>query len=109
MNWKAGILVATWFLVGVVIFAITKNWEIVAAIATWILAGGIIFAIVQVQQARKSTNAQIAVGLFRELRNEKALRMLRSIYNLRREDDITAFSQDVRDKIDYILTEVGWI
>lgn len=86
MNWKAGFLVTIWFLVGVIIFAITKDWQIVAAIATWLLAGGIVFAIVQVQQMRRSTNAQLAVELFRELRDKDLLNTFRKIYQLRPAD-----------------------
>ena len=84
MNWKAGFLVAIWFLVGVILFSVFKDWQVVAAIATWLLAGGITFAIVQVQQARRSTNAQLAVEFFQRLKDEKDT--LRRIYELGPED-----------------------
>ncbi|MFC1988109.1 hypothetical protein ACFLVH_06215 [Chloroflexota bacterium] len=58
------------------------TWITVEAIATIILAGGVWFAFRQVRQARKSTNAQIAMQLFHELRDEKTIEKLRSIYNL---------------------------
>ena len=80
MNWRTGFLVAIWFLVGVIIFVITKDWQIVAAIGTWLLAGGLIFAILQVRQMGKNTNAQVAVELFKELRKEEILKTLRKIY-----------------------------
>ena len=113
MDWKTGSLVAIWFLVGVLISVIIKNWgvqdwwdattwQIVAAIATWLLAGGVVFAILQVRQARKSTNAQLAVELFRELRSEETKENLRSIYNLRTQDakNLTDY-QKIR--IDHVL------
>ncbi len=83
MNWRTGFLVAIWFLVGGIIFAITKDWEIVAAIGTWLLAGGIAFAIVQVQQGRKSTNIQTTVGLFRDFRSDDEVERLRLVYALK--------------------------
>lgn len=95
MNWRIGGIVAFWFLVGVIVYVIIKNWgveywwdpvtwQIVAAIATWLLAGGVVFVILQVQQMKRSTNAQLAVDLSRELRGievrENFLLIYRSIY-----------------------------
>ena len=69
----------------------TWGWTAVYAIATCVLAGGIGVAIWQIIEtrrstnkqlnaARESTNAQIAVELFKELRSTDALKKLRSIY-----------------------------
>jgi len=58
------------------------GWQAFTAIATGVLAGTIFFAIRQMRQARRSTNAQLAVDLFRELRKEKVKKTLRKIYEL---------------------------
>ena len=44
------------------------GWSAIQAIATCVLIAGIIVAIIQMRNARKSTNAQIAMQLFKELR-----------------------------------------
>jgi len=118
MNWRIGSIVAFWFLVGVVIYVIIKNWgveywwdpatwQIVAAIATWLLAGGVGFAILQVRQARKSTNAQVAVELFKELRNYETVEKLRLIYDLPYDfsnpDDFKILEDSKKKDIEYIL------
>ena len=61
-------------------------WTAVYAIATCILAVGVIVAFRQISQAKKSTNAQIAVELFKQLRDKDILDTLRNtIYNNDRE------------------------
>jgi len=60
----------------------TWGWSAVEAIASSILALGIIVVIKQVREAKKSTQAQIAMGLYTELRSEEAVKKLRSIYKL---------------------------
>lgn len=62
------------------------NWQVVAAVATWFLAATVAFAYLQLREARKSTKAQIAVELFRELRSNQTLEKLRSIYSLKPEE-----------------------
>ncbi len=119
MNWRAGSTIAVWFLVGVILYSIIKNggvnlwdaatWQVVAFIATWLLAGGVAFAFSQVQQARRSTNAQIAISLFNELRSDETVRILHFIYNLKPERiknlPNKGRSQNIdKDKnIDYVL------
>jgi hypothetical protein len=58
------------------------SWTAIEAIATVILIVGIIITILQIRESRKSTNAQIAMDLFRELRDEKVLEIIRFIYKL---------------------------
>jgi len=92
MNWRAGFLVAIWFLVGVVLYSIVKSWgidfwdigtwQVVAAIATWLLAGGIVFAIVQVQQMRQGRNAQLAVQLYQQFHTPDTKQDFDKIYKL---------------------------
>ncbi len=106
MNWRTGFLVVIWFLVGVIIFVIVKDWQIVAAIGTWLLAGGLIFAIQQINQARKSTNAQLAMDLFRELRSKTALERLRYIYSLPPKEDGKYLSTIHKDNIDSVLNRL---
>jgi hypothetical protein len=52
------------------------------SLATFVLILGILLTSWQIFEARKSTNAQIAMDLFRELRSDRALRILRYIYSL---------------------------
>ena len=59
------------------------DWQMVAAIATCVLAVGVVSAIVQVRQARRSTNAQVALGLFDKLREKELKNTLRKIYQLK--------------------------
>jgi hypothetical protein len=76
-------------------YAYSRDWKALEAIATWLLALGIVFAILQVYQARKSTNAQLAVELFRELRGEETKNTLRFIYQLKAGDTQRLCSVDV--------------
>jgi hypothetical protein len=106
-----------WFLVWPCINTInwnTINWEAVAAIATCVLAGGIGVAIWQIvvtrkntnrqlEEARKSTNAQLAVELFRELRNKEALEIFRFIYTLKPQEEVKSLPAVDRHNIDYLL------
>ena len=118
MNWRAWILLV-WFLFGLsgvltalgIIFdwwqleGITRreSWGMLSASLTWILAVGVVFAIWQINQAKKSTNAQIAMDLFRELRSDRALGILRFIYNLKpAQGKLNLPSTDLHS-IDYIL------
>jgi len=88
-----------WFLGGVAIYSIIRTWggiwwdaeiwQVVAAIGTWLLAGGVAFAFLQVKQARKSTNAQLAFNLFSTLRNPEIKKLLRdTIYALKPDETI---------------------
>jgi len=70
---------------------------------TLILAAGVLFAIWQIMETRKSTNAQIAVELFRELRNEDALRIVRFIYGLDPEEKVQNLPAIDKHNIDYLL------
>ena len=113
MNWRVGSKVAFWFLVSVLLYVVIKNcgvtdwwdgdtWQIIAAIATWLLAGGVVFAILQLRQARLNTKAQIAMDLYRELRNYETVEKIRSIYGLKPEDTKYLPTNKKKD-IDYVL------
>ena len=78
------------------------NWVALGSIATCVLAGGIVFAVWQIREARRSTNAQVAVGLFEDLRNAETVKKLRSIYNLE-SDDFKCLPSDKKEEIDYVL------
>lgn len=54
-------------------------WQALSAIATCVLALGVVFAFIQVRRIKLSTNAQLAVELFRELRNTNVKEVLRDI------------------------------
>jgi len=71
----------------------TWGWTAIGAIATCILAGSIFVAIWQIivtrentnkqlEAARKSTSAQVAVQLFQILREEEAVETIEKIYEL---------------------------
>jgi len=62
------------------------NWNQLAAIATWFLVLGIVFAILQIQETKRSTNAQVAVSLFEKLRDGNILNTFREIYGLKPND-----------------------
>ena len=81
-NWAIALTVA-WLIGGLSLLSSSRvwDWQVLTAVATWVLAGGVFLAILQIYQARKSTNAQIAVELFRELRIEGSKDTLRLIYN----------------------------
>jgi len=76
------------------------NWVALGAIATCVLAGGIGFAVWQIWEARRSTNAQVAVGLFEDLRNAATVEKLRLIYDLE-SDDFKCLPNE--KEIDYVL------
>lgn len=72
------------------------------AMATVVLAGGVFFAVRQIREAKRSTNAQIAVDLFEDLRNAETVRKLRSIYGLDARDFKYLPSRQ-KLEIDYVL------
>jgi len=104
MKWLMRVLGGIWVGGIVAIFLIyfsSQNWDwdwetgwsIIAAFATWVLAGGIFFVFWQIMETRRSTdtqleaarlstNAQLAVELFKELRKEEILKTLRRIYRM---------------------------
>jgi hypothetical protein len=100
-----GVIVALLILIVVAYFV---NWicaEQLAAFATCILAGGVVVAFWQISQAKKSTNAQIAVGLFEKFRDEKMLKIIReTIYSNDRET-LGGFATGAikREKIGHVL------
>jgi len=61
----------------------TLTWLTVQAIASCLLLGGVLFAFFRVRQAQKSTDAQLAIELFHEVRKEEFKETLRYIYNLK--------------------------
>lgn len=77
-------------------------WQAVSAIATCVLALGVFFAFRQIIQVKRSTNAQIAMDLFKELRNMDTIAKIRFIYNLK-SDDFRSLSRNEEKNIDYVL------
>ena len=82
------------------------------AIGTWLLVLGVIFAWWQVRQLKSSTDAQLAVGLFQQLRSKETLTTVRFIYGLSPEDfqDLPEGCKNdidsVLDKLDVLATLV---
>jgi hypothetical protein len=66
------------------------TWGSVGSLLTGVftppLAFGVIIAIWQLHQMRQSTNAQIAVDLFKQLRDKEVLDLIRKIYKLPHEE-----------------------
>jgi hypothetical protein len=114
MNWKLSGITAVWLLVAVAIYSTIKKglggnyfwdehiWEVIAAIATWLVALGFAFTFIQIREARKSTNAQIALDLFKELRSDESLEILRYIYGLNPKDPVIMYIAD-KYRVEYIL------
>jgi len=82
------------------------DWQVLAGIATWVLAGGVFAAIWQIREARKSTNAQLVMDLFRELRSKTTLERLRYIYSLPPKEDGKYLSTIHKDNIDSVLNRL---
>jgi len=83
----------SWVAFGIVKFFIylyhqdwSWDWNTAGSFATWILAGGIFFIFWQIIEARRSTNAEVAVELFKKLRDKDVLDTLREIYALKPND-----------------------
>jgi hypothetical protein len=81
------IVLVVWFAVfallvilGLLHWGAPIDWMAITGLATWVLAGGVGVAIWQISETRKSTNAQIAMDLFKELRDDKTVGKLQAIY-----------------------------
>jgi hypothetical protein len=114
------IVLVVWFAVFILLVILSLldwnapiNWMAVTGLATWVLAGGVGVAIWQIivtrestskqlDEARKSTNAQIALDLFKELRDNETVEKLQTIYN-RVENDKNKLSPIAQNNIRYIL------
>lgn len=85
----------------------TGGWTAVGAIATCALAVGVVITLIltvlQIRRARISTNAQVAVNLFEDLRNADTIEKLRLIYALKPVDFRFLLRQQRHD-IDYVLS-----
>jgi hypothetical protein len=77
-----------------------------SSIPTLMLAAGVIVAIWQIIEARKSTNAQTAITVFRELRNPETVEKLRLIYYLS-EDELKNISIEQRKETDHLIDQYG--
>ena len=82
-------------------------WE---NIPIWVLAVAAFLTFIvitrQMIQARKSTNAQLAMDLFRELRSKTVLERLRYIYSLPPKEDGKYLSTIHKDNIDSVLNRL---
>jgi hypothetical protein len=110
-NKRFSIIATIWFVIFVLFvvlllktirFGYLTDWVAITAFATWVLAGGVLVAIWQISETRRSTNAQIAMDIFKELRSDEALQSLKTIYN--REDNSPDKLNDTdKEKITLIL------
>ncbi|MBU2536368.1 MAG: hypothetical protein ABIK32_03185 [Chloroflexota bacterium] len=102
-HWKILLPVTLiWLGILIGIWTTCKDWDMLAAIGAWVLVLGVFAAILQINQAKRSTNAQIAMGLYRELRDEKAIQKLRNIYTIDG-GKIKYLSNQQKQDVDYIL------
>jgi hypothetical protein len=107
-NWLLALTII-WLTIGLALIIIylflfgKVNWQVLTGFATWVLAGGVFLAFWQIREARKSTNAQIAMNLFRELRNDKTLGKVRYIYSLQPNEDGKCITEKHKHDIDYVL------
>ena len=118
-NWVVAITIV-WLAVGVGLLCShwLWNWRILEAIATWVLAAGIGVAIWQIivtrrsnrqqlEESRRSINAQTAISVFQEFRNPETVDKLRTIYNLpftfSQSHDFEILSIDKKKDIEYVL------
>lgn len=109
-----------WLIIGFGLFSTywIWDWEVLTGFATWVLAGSIFLAIWQIivtrestteqlKAATKSTNAQIAMDLFKELRDAKTIEMLRTIYDLPYDlstaEGLKKLKNNEKKDIDYVL------
>jgi hypothetical protein len=76
------------------------------SIPALILAWGVGVAIWQINQARKSTNAQTAITVFRELRDPETVEKLRLIYELT-EDGLEDIPIEMGKEIDHLIDKYG--
>jgi len=91
------------------------DWQVITAIATWVLAGGIGVAIWQIivtrrntkeqlEETRKSTNAQVAVSIFQELHSKETMKIISRIYHHESQPiQIKDLSSYERKNIYYVL------
>jgi hypothetical protein len=103
------IIVLILFILVIVFLAINPfhfDWNGITAIATCVAVGGVGVAIWQIREMRKSTNAQIAMDLFNELRDNKTVEKLQAIYNDFRNDDSIRYILD-RFEVLGLLVEKG--
>jgi hypothetical protein len=110
-------IMAVWLATMIVVFFVFKTmgtpwlldsavWQVMIALGTWILAAGVVYAFYQVRQARRSTNAQIALEVFRELRNPETVETLREIYELT-QDECRNIPTEIGKKIDHLIDKYG--
>jgi len=83
------VVASVWFVIGLIVLVVhyrrgidwcVVDWQVVIGFATWVLADGVIFAVWQIFEAKKSTNAQIAAELFKQLSKDDIRGTLRKIY-----------------------------
>ena len=98
----------------------TWGWTAVGAIATCVLAAGIVFAIWQIIETRRSTakqlntarlstNAHVAIEISQELRSEENLNSLREIYSYQPEHLKGVLIQARINKIESVINRLSML
>ncbi len=85
------------------------DWQAVEAIGTVVgvvllIAAGI-FTLIQLNEARRARNAQLAFPIFSELRSEDMKKRLKQIYAL----STTAVPSDMEKDISYVLDRLEFL
>jgi hypothetical protein len=101
-GWIVIFLLLAGLLIRTINFGYQTDWVAITAFATWVLAGSVGIAVYQIFETRKSTNAQIAMEIFKELRSEYTVHKLQAIYK-REKHDFEQLNDYEKDDILYIL------
>jgi hypothetical protein len=107
-------LAIIWIIIGFILLFVylgiyhNVTWNVLTGFATWVLAGGVFCAFYQIQESRKSTNAQIAIDMYEELRSEESLETLRFIYDLNPANPEIVFNSD-KYRIEYLLDRFNFL
>ena len=118
-NWDCTLTVvfAIWLGIAGLIYLLCDSCDSwlrsLTAIGTWFIAIGIFFAFWQYLQMRRSTNAQLAIGLLQELQRQDRVETLRYIYSfdnpISHEDVEMVLSEQHRTHIDMVLNQLDML
>ena len=99
--WGGGLVLIWWLSKG--------NWQLVGAIATWFLALGVAYAFLQIREAKKSTNAHVAIEISRELRDEDNIALLGEIYSYQPKHLKEELSNERIRKIERVINRLSML
>jgi hypothetical protein len=83
--------------------------EAISAIASCVVAAGIFIAVRQLRQAKRSTNAQVAIQLFRELRDKQILKTIRDVIYATDREAFNHLNNETREEIGQVLDRLDML